>query len=641
MKKANERQDVMLQEAIGALRSGQRSRSRDLLTRLLRADSDNPEYWLWMSAAVEKREERVFCLNHVLRLDPDNHAARQGLVLAGKLPAERTPPPTPLSRNWKIAEISDPHLRGALPLPARIFLILLVGVLLLGSLTGFFLLRSNRNEAVAQRPTRTPGPPPTFTATPTILGGPTETSTTRPPTAGPTPLWMALEATHTPTPLYVNTPHPVSEAYRLGMSAFSRSDWEAASGYFEQASRDEQVPDLFYHLGEIYRMQVKFEAAISNYHKALQLNPDFAPPYLGLARVALELDPQADVLDELDRALQLDPDYGEAYLERAAWYLSKNEIEPASHDLEEAARLLPDSPLLYLHQANLALLQEETALALKAARRARELDLTLLPVYKVLGQAAVLEGDWETAQEALVIYTASSPEDQEAWIALGQALSGKIKPDFEGAVQAFSKALALNDESFEALYGRGLAYLALGEGQTAVNDLFVARRLEGAYSARRKTGSLRFDLEVAFARALLTAGRITDARNTLNIARSLAETDAQRATLHYWRGRAAEADGDTIAAFTEYKALLALSGKSVPAEWRAFAQRRIVALATPTRTPTASPTLKPTATPTATSTRTPRATASATRTPRATTPSTPKPSTPTKTPTRTPIPPTQ
>jgi tetratricopeptide (TPR) repeat protein len=624
-------EDVMLQEAIRALRGGQRSRSRDLLTRLLRADSANPEYWLWMSAAVETPEERVYCLQKVMRLEPGHPAARQGLVLAGALPAAETSPAgPPLRRKWTVAEIQEPRQRRPLSLTARVIISVLVLLLVFGAVTGILLGGNGRRRAVAQRPTRTPGPAPTFTATPTYLGGaPTAARTPVPPTQGPTPLWMALEATYTPTPLYVNTPHPISEAYRLGLRAFSRSEWSEAAGYFEQASRDDPAADLRYHLGETYRMQAMFDSAEGAYRQALETDPAFAPGYLGLARLALAQSQDQEILSALNRAIQADPDFGEAYLERTAYYLSREEYEPAQADLEKAARQLPGSPLVYYFRARLALLDEDTTAALEAARQAHELDLTFLPAYLLLGQAALLEGEFETAASVLQVYVASFPQNSAAWTALGQALSSGPRRDQEEALQAFDRALALKGEDFEALYGRGLAYLALKEGQKAVNDLVAARRLEGAYSARRKGGSsLRFELDLALGQALLAAGRAGDARNTLVSLTPSAETEAQRAALYYWRARAAEAMDDAPAAVEDWRELLALPDQVLSAGWATHAQKRIAALATPTPTPTATatktatPTRKPTSTPTVLPTKTP------TRTPVAPTP------TRTRTPTR-------
>ena len=54
--------DRMLDEAIAAAREGDRTRARDLLTRLLRTDQSNPEYWLWMSSIVDSPKEKIYCL---------------------------------------------------------------------------------------------------------------------------------------------------------------------------------------------------------------------------------------------------------------------------------------------------------------------------------------------------------------------------------------------------------------------------------------------------------------------------------------------------------------------------------------------------------------------------------------------------
>ena len=43
-------ENTMLREAIESLRTGDRVRARDLLTRLLKADQKNAENWVWLSA---------------------------------------------------------------------------------------------------------------------------------------------------------------------------------------------------------------------------------------------------------------------------------------------------------------------------------------------------------------------------------------------------------------------------------------------------------------------------------------------------------------------------------------------------------------------------------------------------------------
>ncbi len=61
--------------------------------RVVEADPLNAQAWLWLSAAVESKEDRIVCLENVLTVDPHHEAARRGLIKLGVEPP--TPPPEP------------------------------------------------------------------------------------------------------------------------------------------------------------------------------------------------------------------------------------------------------------------------------------------------------------------------------------------------------------------------------------------------------------------------------------------------------------------------------------------------------------------------------------------------------------------
>ena len=73
--------DAVFQEAVEALRVGNKSRARELLTGLLKTDQNNATYWVWMSATVDTIKERIYCLQTAFKLDPQNAAAKRGLIL--------------------------------------------------------------------------------------------------------------------------------------------------------------------------------------------------------------------------------------------------------------------------------------------------------------------------------------------------------------------------------------------------------------------------------------------------------------------------------------------------------------------------------------------------------------------------------
>ena len=95
--------DVVFQEAVDALRGGDKTKARELLTGLLKTDQNNATYWIWMSALVDTPKERIYCLQTAFKLDPENITAKRGLILHGALPADETIQPFPLTRprSWE------------------------------------------------------------------------------------------------------------------------------------------------------------------------------------------------------------------------------------------------------------------------------------------------------------------------------------------------------------------------------------------------------------------------------------------------------------------------------------------------------------------------------------------------------------
>jgi tetratricopeptide (TPR) repeat protein len=627
-------EDVMLNEAMEAVRQGQRARARDLLTRLLRADQSNPQYWLWMSAVVDSAKEQAYCLQTAQKLDPGNTAIRRGLVITGAAPADQnvTPQP-PVRRKWTVEAMEEPPT-GLKAIWAnrvvRIVFFAVISVLVLGLILLGIFGAGRKQAAVAHRPTKTPDLLSTYTLTPTALGGKATPQITPSPTySGPKPLWMLLEATYTPQPLYVNTPHPISEAYRAGQRAYERGDLSSALTFFKQASQvDLNAPDILYYIGEVESALGNQQAALDAYNQALERSSLFAPAYLGRARASLKLNPQADISPDLQAALERDPALADAHLELAAYDLRNGDVPAALDALDAAEQLVPYSPLVPMYRSQALLLQGEAVQALELARQAHERDLTLLPAYLALGQAALANAEYPQAIQALETYVDYAPSDADGWMSLARAYAGMSQPDeayvepprklneqdFQAALEAFDRAIELNEELPELYLYRGLLYLAAGEGQPAVNDFVSARKLDNK----------SFATNLALGRALLVAGRARDAYDQIGGSEDLVQTDLERAALYYWRALAGEELRLDAKVIADWKALLDLPEDSLPQGWAQTAAEHLLVLtstATPTvtktvpNTPTATASKTPTRTPTSAASKTPAKTPTPTRTP--------------------------
>jgi len=610
-------EDVMLHEAVEAIQQGQRARARDLLTRLLRADANNPNYWIWMSSVVETSREQIYCLKSAQKLDPKNPTILQGLRLLGAAPVEdKIKPVYPVRRRWTV-ELQDVRELSAL---GRIWAnpIVRMSVLALSGLLVVFLIGFGmyyqgmwRKSAGPVIPTKTAGPSPTYTHTPTAINESTRIATMPAATpAGPQPLWMRLKATYTPTPIYVNTPHVANESFRIALRAFERGDIETAMTNLRMAQQiDPKSPDISYYLGEFHRLQGDNKAASAAYDAALQIDPNFAPALLGQARVELSLDPQADVGNLLQRAVEADPGWGEAYLELAAYWIARADPEQALEVLAQAEAFASESPLFYVQsaQANLALGNNQAAL--EDARKANKLDQTMLETYRLLAYAAAANDETDLALENVKIYLTYEENDPTAWMILGRALY--LDESYEDALEALDKALKLDKKLGEARLYRGLTLIEMGEPQKALNEIYLAQQLDPR----------SFELNLYLSQALLASGRLGDALQQVNRTYDLAENDAELGQALFWRAQVYEAIGNLFNAVRDWKKILDLPAGSVSQQMLDHAKTHIETTSTPAPTATQTPTYTrtPTATPTASATSTPTPSRTATPTLKSTT----------------------
>ncbi len=105
-----------IQQALKALRAGDKEQARSILLSVVDEQEDNERAWLYLSAAVETLEEQQICLENVLAINPANEKARQGLERVNKALASRGPAPT--SRPPAAAPAASPFVTTDFPSPA-------------------------------------------------------------------------------------------------------------------------------------------------------------------------------------------------------------------------------------------------------------------------------------------------------------------------------------------------------------------------------------------------------------------------------------------------------------------------------------------------------------------------------------------
>jgi tetratricopeptide (TPR) repeat protein len=572
--------DTMFQDAITALRRGDKPRAKELLTLLLKADQNNATYWIWLSASVDNAKERVYCLQTAHKLDPENGTAKRGLILLGALDPGESVQPFQLNRPraWeeKLLLVNEKPKEKGFKAVARhpITRLVAVALILVGLFStvifGFVL---PRQTFIAPTESITPGPSPTYTATPTVFGA---TAAPTKPFSGPTPLWMLLPQTYTPTAIYVNTPRAAQsrDQYRGAEAAFKAGDWDAYIANMKVvAGLEPEAADIHYWIGEAYRFKGDSQSASKAYNDALKLDPNFGAPYLGLARARLLDNPNVNVEYLFDEAIDRDPDFGEIYIERARYFLYHKDAKAAIVDLNQAEKLMPDSPVVYMAYADAYLTLDDKKNALEAAEKAYELDATDPLIYRMLGTMLIENGQYRRAVDALNVYVIYAAGNDRAYALLGQAYY-ELK-DYQTAVDNFNQAEKINRNGLRTFYiYKGLSNLELNNVDQAVEDL------EKAFAEDEKS----FDVNLGLARAYFIQEKFGSAFLKAEALKSLAKTDEETALALYWHALSQEKRGEAKSAVKDWQELLAMDPDVMTAEMRADAEAHLRAVVTPTNT---------------------------------------------------------
>jgi tetratricopeptide (TPR) repeat protein len=590
-----------LQPVLAAIEKGEENRAREMLAELIRKEPNNPRYYMWMSTLAETKRERVSNLKEALRLDPNNATVRKGLVLMGELQGDTRIAPVPMKdrRDWEKElrremtaakpaptkkKMATPTTRIILAAASLFALIVMAGTLIfwprnrVASPTGFRIMGA----------TATASPmPATETPRPTRV----EYQAPTPTLPAQTPLWMFLESTYTPTPFIAFTEHPQFEAFQLAMTAYANNDWSAAVDYFQQVidtQQDITIPDILYYQAESYRNLGYTKPALDVYNRIIKSRPEFAPAYMGrgLTRRMVAPKDYTTVVKELNEAIRMDPTLLQAYLEAADTYISVGLDKKAVDYIDQAVTLAPESPRPYYLRSEIALNSGNLEAALADAKKSNQMDITYLPAYRLIGEIYQKMNKPEESISALETYTQYIQSDYRPYIWLGLAYAEK--GNYPDAINAFTKALSLEDALYEANLGRAQSYYAVNDLENAKVDYDTAIRIQP------KT----FDTHSGLAKTLFGLENFADAYNEINIADAYDVTPEQKALVFYWRALALEKLSKPDVAAKDWVALIALPRDAVPPEWLDEAYQHLAAMGvdsatitpgvsrTPTRTST-------------------------------------------------------
>jgi tetratricopeptide (TPR) repeat protein len=306
----------------------------------------------------------------------------------------------------------------------------------------------------------------------------------------------------------------------------------------------------FNNLGVALQKKGRFDDAIANYQKALEIRPDYALALgnLGITlqqrgrvgeavadfKRTLELDPgnvkvqnnlglilsgsgQFDeAIEHYQKALEVMPTYAEASYNLALALEGKGQWDAAIAQLQNTLAIMPDFAPAHNNLGNALQRANRLDEAIAHYRKAVESRPDYALAYANLGGALLQKGDTDDAIAAFRTALRIKPDDADACFDLGAAL--QREGEFEDAIAQYRKALEINPNFVEA--ASNLAYLYAACRDPRLRNGGQAQDL--AQRANQMSGGSNPVILDILAAAYAETGRFSQAEDTVRRAIGIA-----------------------------------------------------------------------------------------------------------------------
>ncbi|MFN7217409.1 tetratricopeptide repeat protein, partial [Microcystis sp.] len=263
--------------------------------------------------------------------------------------------------------------------------------------------------------------------------------------------------------------------YNLQKYDLALSDWNKA------IKINPNYADAYNNRGLLYYDQKKYELALADYSKAIDINPNYAETYNNrgnlykdLQKYDLALSDYTKAIDILalsdyTKAIDINPNYAVAYNNRGLLYFNQKKYELALADYNQAIRINPNFALAYNNRGNLYKDLQKYDLALSDYSKAIEINPNYAKAYNNRGN---LYKDLQKYDLALSDYSKAidiNPNYADAYNNRGVLYFEQKK--YELALSDYNQAIRINPNLAEAYANRGILYAELKQTEKVKIDL--------------------------------------------------------------------------------------------------------------------------------------------------------------------------
>jgi tetratricopeptide (TPR) repeat protein/S1-C subfamily serine protease len=220
--------------------------------------------------------------------------------------------------------------------------------------------------------------------------------------------------------------------------------------------------------GTLYDDQQKYELALADYNQAIELNRNNAQAYYNRGNLYYDLQKYDLALSDYNKAIDINPNFANAYNNRGNLYDDLQKYDLALSDYNQALQLNPNDPMAYLNRGLLYYNLQKYELALADYNQAIRINPNYALAYNNRGGLYKDLQKYDLALSDINKAIEINPNFANAYYNRGLLYHNQQK--YNLALADYTKAIELNPNYALAYNNRGVLYFEQKKYELALSD---------------------------------------------------------------------------------------------------------------------------------------------------------------------------
>jgi tetratricopeptide (TPR) repeat protein len=232
------------------------------------------------------------------------------------------------------------------------------------------------------------------------------------------------------------------------------------------------IPQAYINRGIIFAADKKYDEALKDYNKAMQIEPRFSKAYNNRGALMRLLKKYDQAISDFSKAIELQPDYAIAYNNRGLLMNITKQYDNAVADYSKAISLKKDYAEAFSNRGIAYRNANKFSESYNDFNQALFLNPNYYKAYSERGLLMMAQNKFDDALSDFNKTIQMQPEYANAYFNRGNLYMTTKKND--EAISDFSKAISLQPALADAYYYRGICEAGVGRKNDACKDLQTA-----------------------------------------------------------------------------------------------------------------------------------------------------------------------